>query len=97
MNVAEDFKELLDDFVQETGRGLQAGTAELAAYAAGRSAHLSTLVGDPGFAVALRAERDAVALKAGITAVRQGDAADQRIVGLIHGGLSFAAKALATA
>ena len=96
-DVTENLKSLFEDAIAETGVSLQVGAAELAAYAAERSAHLATLVGDPGFSIALRAERDAVALRAGITAVQEGDAADARIVGVIHGALSIAAGLLAVA
>ncbi len=95
MNVQDDLRELFEDAARETGVSLQVGAAELAEYAAARSAHLATLVGDPNFAMAVRAERDAVALKAGILAVQQADAADARLVGVIQGGLTFAAKFLA--
>lgn len=96
-DVTEDLKALFQDAIEETGVSLQVGAAELAAYAAERSAHLATLVSDPGFQLAVRAERDAVALRAGITAVQQADAADARIVGVIQGALSFAAGLIAVA
>ena len=94
-NVADDFRALFQDAIAETGVEIRVGLAELATYAAERSAHLATLVGDPGFSMAVAAERDAVALKAGIVAVRQADQADARLVGIIQGGLSFAAKLIA--
>lgn len=96
-DVTGDLKALFEDAIAETGVSLQVGAAELAAYAAERSAHLATLVGDPGFMLAVRAERDAVSLRAGITAVQQADAADARIVGVIQGALSFAAGLIAVA
>lgn len=96
-DVTEDFVRLFEDAITETGANVQVRAAELAAYAAERSAHLATLVGDPDFNLAVRAERDAVALRAGISAVQQGDAADARIVGVIHGGLSLAARLIAVA
>lgn len=95
MNVQNDMRELFEDAVKETGISLRVGVAELAEYAAERSAHLATLVGDPDFSMAVRAERDAVALKAGLTAVQQADVADAKLVGVIQGGLTFAAKFLA--
>ncbi len=96
-DVIHDLEKLLTDAIAETGVSLQKGAAELAAYAAERSAHLATLVDDPGFQEAVRAERDAVALEAGITAVQQADAADARIVGVIQGGLALAARLIAVA
>ena len=97
MNVTDHLQALFQDAIEETGVGLQIGVAELATYAAERSAHLATLVSDPDFQLAVRAERDAVALKAGITAVQQADVADARIVGVIQGALSFAANLIAVA
>ena len=96
-DVKHELEALLTDAIAETGASLQQGAAELAAYAAERAAHLATLVDDPGFQEAVRAERDAVALKAGITAVQQADAADARIVGVIQGALALAANLLAVA
>ena len=99
-NVTDDFFAVFEDAIAETGASLQVGAAELAVYAAERSAHLATLVGDPGFSMAVRAERDAVALKAGIVVVQQADLADarlQRLVAVIQGGLSLAAKLIAVA
>jgi len=96
-DVTNDLKALFQDAITETGASLQQGAAELAAYAAERAAHLATLVDDPGFQEAVRAERDAVALKAGIAVVQQADATDARILGVIHGGLALAARLIAVA
>jgi hypothetical protein len=41
--------------------------------------HLRSLAGDPGFAVAAIAERDTMALRFGIKAVRAGDRADSEL------------------
>lgn len=92
--VAGSIQGLLEDALAETGVSLTKGAEELALYAAGRSAHLATLVDDPGFDQAVRAERDAVALEAGLSAVRQGDAADAQIVGIIQGAIAMGARAL---
>lgn len=95
--ITADFVVLFEDAIAETGVSLRAGVVELAAFAAERSAYLATLVDDPGFNMALRAERDAVVLHAGITAVQQADQADERFVGLIQGGLALAARLLSIA
>ncbi len=95
MDFGEDFKALLKDAFDEAGKELRIDLNALALYAQERAAHLATLAGQPGFELALRAERDNVTLRAGIAAVEQADATDQRIVGLIHGALGIAAKALA--
>lgn len=94
-SVTHRFEQILEDAVRETGTSLRTSAHEVAVYAAERAAHLATIVDDPGFLEAVRAERDAVALRAGIAAVRAGDAADARIVGLLQGGLFWAASLLA--
>lgn len=95
MNVARDLSDLLKDAVNEIGVTIRAELAGVAAYAAERAAHLATIANEPGFELAVRAERDAVALRAGIGAVQQADAADARVVGIIHGVLLTGARALA--
>lgn len=97
MDVAKQLGDLLTDAAAEMGHQLQGELAEVTAYAAQRTTHLSTIVGQPGFDQALRAERDAVALKAGIGAVHSADAADARIVGIIQGVLAIGAAAIAAA
>lgn len=92
--VEEDFKKLIEETVRGSARDLKVGAAELAAYAAERAAHLTTLVGLKGFEAAVIAERDAVALRAGIETHRQAAEVDQRLLGVIHAGLLFGAKAL---
>ena len=78
-------EDLLKDALDETGVGLDHAREDVALYMVQRAAHLSTLVGQPGFELALRAERDNVALYAGVQASLQAAAADQRMVGLIQG------------
>ena len=92
MNTQEGFADLFDGLIKQVGDRIQKGSAELAAYAAGRSEYLTTLVGQPGFEEAVQAEADAVWLEAGITAVEEGDALDAILVAKIHGGLAMAAR-----
>lgn len=87
----EAFGGLLDDL----GVGAEAARAELAEYAAERAAHLSAIVNEPGFPEAVRAERDNVALKAGILAAEVGDEVNQGLLAALAGGLGFAARAIA--
>lgn len=94
-DVTKDLANLLGDAIAETGANLQKTAVEIAAYAAERATHLSTLVDDQGFAEAVRAERDAVALEAGVAAVQEADAIDSRVVGVIQGGLFLSARILA--
>jgi len=95
MTPNEAFKEQLESALTETGLQLQRSAAEVAAYTAQRALHLSTIVGQPGYAEAVKAERDAVALYAGITAVNNADAADNRIIGIIQSGIALLAIAAA--
>ena len=93
--VEVDLLRLILDGVKETGVNLKISAAALALYTTERAAALSLAIGQPGFEEAVRAERDNVALKGGISAVLQGDAADARFVGLIQGALGLAARAIA--
>lgn len=88
MSYTENLKGALDAAVRETGVLLRKSSADVAAYTAQRAAHLATIEGQAGFQDAVIAERDAVLLFAGLSAVRGADAADAHIVGLIHGALA---------
>ena len=79
-----DYGELIKDVLEETGIDLEITKDELIRYTAERAAHLTTLIGQPGYGLALRAERDAVALHAGLDATMAAEAADSRIVGVIQ-------------
>ena len=94
MNFQESFKGLIESTVRETGKQLGASAQELALYATERAQYLSTIVGQPGFDEAVAAERDNVALRAGIAVIGNADAADQRVIGVIAGALAIAAQAL---
>lgn len=89
----DQFSAALDTALKETGLQLQKSAHEVATYAALRSVHLAGAVGQKGFQEAVVAERDAVALYAGIQAVKNADAADNRVLGLIHGALAMAFSA----
>lgn len=89
---ADDLKQLLDDVVKETGVQLKTSTVELATYTAERAVHLSGLVADPDFLVAVRAERNALWLKASHTAVENADAAEARVIGVLQGALTMTAR-----
>jgi len=90
----EQFLELITDTLEETGTTLQSSADSVAEYAAQRAAHLSTLVGQPGFMLAVRAERDNVMLYAAIQAGENATAADNRMMGLLQGALTLGAQAL---
>lgn len=87
-----DLVEMLRVEASAAGRDLQTALDDIRLYTAQRAAHLSTLVGQPGFQDAVRIERDNVALHAGIVASQQADAADNRLVGIIQAGLAILAR-----
>lgn len=96
MSLRDHFTELLETSVQETGASLGKSAAVVAEYMDQRAQHLAGLVGQPGFEqFAVPAERDNVAMFAGMAAWRAAKAADQRLIGIITGALSLGAKALA--
>lgn len=84
------FKAALDASVRATGRDLKVSTLEAATYTAQRADHLATIAatGEPGLDEAVEAARDSVLTFLGIEAVAAADAADARIVGLVHGALA---------
>lgn len=90
----EDLITMLKTAAQEQGRQLAANLDEVRDYARQRALHLATIVGQPGYETALKAEAHNVALRAGIAAVQAGDAADQRIIGIITGALGIGARVL---
>lgn len=91
------FQQLLEDAVKETGTRLKQAPAELAAYMSERAAHLSLSAQEPGFDQAVRAERNNVAMRAGLIAHDVASKTDFQFLGIIQGALSIAAKALAAA
>jgi hypothetical protein len=62
--------------------------------AAASMARLATLVGQPGYEMAVEAERDIVLAKAGIQLAKAADSADAKALGLIEGALSMGASFL---
>lgn len=90
-----EFKDLLEDTLRETGLQLTEQIDTLAVYAAERAEHLANISGEPGFAQAVTAERDALAIRAGIAAVDVASSTEQRLLGVIAGALRIGAAALA--
>lgn len=89
-----DMKALLSATLSESGLDLSESVDAVAAYAAQRAAHLSTLVALPGFQEAVIAERDNVALRAGIAASAAGKTAEAKLLGVLQGALAIAARSL---
>lgn len=88
----QEFLVLIEDAVADTGATLEKSASEVAHYAAERADHLSSIVGEPGFDEAVKAERDNVALFAAMSAVENADAADARLKGMLQGALAMGAK-----
>ena len=97
MSIGEQFKSLLETTADRLGYKLKVSSDEVKAYVSMRMLHLAAVVGEPGFDLALLAERDNVAMFFGISATNTGDAADVELRGVILGALSIGAKALAFA
>lgn len=94
MDVGKELGDALTNAATRLGKSFQGNVDELRAYAAQRMLHLSTLIGQPGYQEALVAERDNVALKAGLLTVAAADAADAELLGLITGAIALGARAL---
>ena len=94
MDVAKEFLDMITDAVEETGADLTESKEEIAAYAAERAQHLSTIAHEPGFGQAVVAERNNVAMRAGIEISDDAAAVDSRWIGMIGGALRIAAIAL---
>jgi len=88
------FVDLLLDAGSTFGAQFAETPAELAQYMAERAEHLSRISGEPGFELAVEAEQDAIALRAGLIVSDSTRVVDQRIWGLIGGALRIAALAL---
>lgn len=89
--------DLSDMFLQAGKDTLEEGSealASLAGYAAERTAHLAPLVGEKGFSQALAVEADNVTIRAASIAVKQGDAFDERLRGMVEGAMRLGARAL---
>lgn len=95
MDIKDEFLALLKDAVDETGIELSETLERISDYAAQRAEHLALGVDEPGFASAVRAERDNVALFAGLAVAGDLDQVDGQLLGLIKGMLTLAAKILA--
>ena len=93
--IADQFKSLLETTADRLGIELKGSAEVVRDYAKKRMLFLASIVDEPGFDMALLAERDSVALVAGIETAIAGDAADLELRGMILGALSIGAKALA--
>ena len=79
---------------ESLGVALATDLQGVAEYAATRADHLSLAIGEPGFDLALKAERDSLALKAAVAGVQRADQVDARILAVAQGGLALAARGI---
>jgi hypothetical protein len=79
--------------IEEARVSAGAAADEVAKYARERGRHLAAILasGEPGFPEALKAERDNVALKAGISLAQE---SDKFALGAVQAILSFLARVL---
>ena len=94
MNWEEQFKLMLADAEKRTGVDLEKSKDELAKFMSERSLHLSTITAEPGFDRAVAREAQSVAMAAGLEVSDVSRGMDQRIFGMIAGGLRILAMAL---
>jgi hypothetical protein len=83
-----DITNMLLDAVRDAGKDLAKSAEKVAHYTATRAQHLARIHNEPGWRRAVMAERDSVALFAGIAVVGSADVADARILGIIEGVLT---------
>lgn len=92
-----DLEQLLESVAKEAKLDLDTSSKEVAAYAVQRAAVLATQIGLPGYQQSVIAERDNVALFAGLHAVGLADKGQAHLVSVIQGALAMAARALVAA
>lgn len=95
METKDALRKLLDDSLAGLGTDIRKNRDELAEYMAARAAHLQAIQGEPGYDQAVMAERNNVALEAGLNAHAAAGAVDSRLLDVLLGGIQVAALALA--
>lgn len=88
----EEFVSSMQALLDSAGVELANSSEDVARYALQRATFLATVVGRPGYSMAVIAERDNVALYAGISGVALADANQTRLIGIIQGALSIGAQ-----
>jgi len=86
--------DLLEDTAKEMGRDLKGDLDSVRAFSAQRMAHLAGAIAEPGFQEALKAEKDAIILRAAGQAVKNADAVDQRLHSIVETALLIGSRAL---
>ena len=95
MNVADQLIATLNAAGERLGKSFSEALENQRAYISTTMIELSEAANEPGFDENLIAARDSIALNAGIAATEEADALDMELLGILTGGLSIAARALA--
>lgn len=95
MDLKKEFFDMLSDEGTQAAGNFEKSREDVAQYMSERAIHLSTIVGEPGFGRAVTAERNNVALFAGMATANLATKTDSQILGLIGGAIRIAAIALA--
>lgn len=93
--IGDEFLGLIKEHADQIGVELDGDFEAASEFAAQRAAHLSTIVGEPGFSEAMVAERDAIALRLTGDAIERADAIDGRVLAFIGQSLMLSARLLA--
>lgn len=81
----------------DAGVALSETPRELALYTTRRAQHLSTITHEPGFDVALAAERDSIAIRAGIAIDNVATLGDRWFLGVVQGALGLLVQVIVAA
>ncbi len=95
MSGTDEIREMLTQMVTDTGVRLRGSAAGLIEFAAARAERLSRYLGEPDYDEMVTAARDVVLLEVGIRATYEADAATQRLMEIVYGGLRLLAAAVA--
>lgn len=95
MDVLSEIKNTLDDALESSGATLKESREEVAQFMHDRALHLSTITHEPGFGKAVVAERNAIAMEAGLEVSEVAGKADVEMLGWIGAGLRIFAMVLA--
>lgn len=94
IQAANEFLALLDAELKDVQHDFKVSRGELAIYMSERAQHLSLAVNEPGFDRVVLAERNNVALRAGLLISENASSLNDRLLGLIGGALRIMAIAL---
>ena len=95
--MSDDLVKMIVAEATNAGKELGVSTDRLRQVTAEQMAQLALAAGEPGYMRAVCAARDNILAETALEAVRNADATDNKIIGIIQGALFFGAQALAGA